>query len=352
MDKRLLMKNSQSLLVISKPRSTPRGLFPVIAALSGNFILTLAKFFGFAVSGSAAMFSEAIHSLADTMNQGLLLVGIKRSERVADNEHSYGYGHERFIWALISACGVFFVGAGITIYKGITSLTHPTEVLLSPLIFIILIVSFFVEIVTLYIAYRELKKNSRGANFREMMRDGDPVTISVFYEDGVAVLGVLVALLGITFSYYTNTHYGDAISSIIIGLMLAWVAVTLINKNRDFLSGKAMPEDMKIELIELLESEPTIEKVVDFKSTTINIGVYSIKCEIEFNGSALLKEVRAAGGLRDDYEIARENFPEFVRFCAEFIDRIPRLIGTKIDEIEKKIQTDFPEVKHIDIEIN
>ncbi len=346
------MKNSQPLQEDSKPRITPRGLFPVIAALSGNFILTLAKFFGFAISGSAALFSEAIHSLADTMNQGLLLVGIKRSERVADNEHSYGYGHERFIWALISACGVFFVGAGVTIYKGITSLTHPTEVLLSPVIFIILIISLLVEIVTLYIAYSELKKNSRGANFQEMMLEGDPVTVSVFYEDGVAVLGVLVALLGITFSYYTGTHYGDAISSIIIGLMLAWVAVTLINKNRDLLNGKAMPEDMKIGIIELLEAESTIEKVIDFKSTTINISEYSIKCEIEFNGSALLKEVRAAGGLRDDYEIARENFPEFVRFCAEFIDRIPRLIGTKIDEIEKKIQLEFPEVKHIDIEIN
>lgn len=336
----------------SAPTHTPRGLFPVITALSGNFILMLAKFFGFAISGSAAMFSEAIHSLADTMNQGLLLVGIRRSLRAADSEHTYGYGHERFVWALISACGVFFVGAGITVYKGIISLTHPEVIVLSPLVFIILIISLFTEVVTFLIAYRELRRNARGAGYREMLRDGDPATIAVLYEDGVAILGVLVALTGITVSYYTHTNYGDAIGSIIIGFMLAWVAVMLINKNRDFLTGKAMPEDLKDEIIELLEAEPSIEKVIDFKSTSINIGEYRIKCEIEFNGPALLKEIRETGDLRDDFEVAREDYGEFVRFCAEFIDRIPRLIGNKIDEIEKKIQTEFPGVKHIDIEIN
>ncbi len=346
------MKKTHYNLALNPSKATPRGFFPVIAAMSGNFIIMVAKFFGFAVSGSAAMFSEAIHSLADTMNQALLLIGIKRSLRVADDEHSYGYGYERFVWALISACGVFFVGAGITIYKGISAISHPEEIHYSPLIFIILIMSFVIELITFYIAYRELRKNFKGTDFKEMLREGDPITIAVLYEDGVAILGVLVALLGITFSYYTGNSLGDAVSSIIIGLMLAWVAVTLINKNRELLTGKSMPEAMKEAIIELLEAEPTIEKVIDFKSTSINISEYIIKCEIEFNGSALLKEVREAGGLRDDYETARENFPEFVRFCAEFIDRIPRLIGTKIDEIEKKIQTEFSEVKHIDIEIN
>ena len=332
--------------------NTPRGFFPVITALSGNFILMLVKFFGFFVSGSAAMFSEAIHSLADTMNQALLLVGIKRSEKKADDEHSYGYGHERFIWSLISACGVFFLGAGITIYKGISTLLHPVELVLSPLIFSILILALVTEIFTFYVAYRELKKHSRGLSFQRTLKEGDPVTIAVLYEDGIAILGVLIALIGITFSYFTGTHYGDAISSVIIGCMLAYVAVMLINKNRDLLTGKSIPDDMKESIIEMMEAEPSIEKVIDFKSTYLNIGEYLIKCEVEFNGSALLKEIREAGNLRDDFEIARENFPEFVRFCSDFTDRIPRIIGTKIDEIEKKIQTDFPEVKHIDIEIN
>lgn len=336
----------------NKHREHPRGLFPVLAALSGNFVLMVAKFFGFAVSGSATMFSEGVHSLADTMNQGLLLVGIRRSLRVADEEHTYGYGHERFVWALISASGVFFVGAGVTIYKGISSLVEPEIIVISPLIFIILGISLFVEVGTFLIAFMELKKNSNGASIREALRDGDPVTISVLYEDGVAVLGVLIALLSITYSYYTHTSYGDAVGSIVIGLMLAWVAIVLINKNREFLTGKAMPEDLKDELIKLLEAEPSIEKVIDFKSTSINIGEYRIKCEVEFNGPALLKEIREAGDLRDDFDSAREDYGEFVRFCAEFIDRIPRLMGNKIDEIEKKIQMEFPGVKHIDIEIN
>lgn len=332
--------------------TAPRGFFPVVAALSGNFILMIAKFFGFFVSGSAAMFSEAIHSMADTMNQALLLVGIKRSQKGEDDEHAYGYGHERFVWALISACGVFFLGAGITLYKGFTALVHPEEVVLSPLIFIILALALVTEIFTFYVAYRELMKNSRGLSFKKTLKEGDPITIAVLYEDAIAILGVLVALIGITFSYFTGTHYGDAISSMIIGFMLAYVAVVLINKNRELLTGRSMPEDMKEGIIALLEAEPTIEKVIEFKSTYLNIGEYMIKCEVEFNGSALLMEVREAGGLRDDFELARESFPEFVRFYADFIDRIPRIIGNKIDEIENKIHTEFPEVKYIDIEIN
>lgn len=330
----------------------PRGFFPVVAALSGNFILMIAKFFGFFISGSVAMFSEAIHSLADTMNQALLLIGINRSQKGEDEEHSYGYGHERFVWALISACGVFFLGAGITLYKGIMTLIHPEEVLLSPIVFIILILALVTEIFTFYVAYRELMKNSRGLSFSKTLKEGDPVTIAVLYEDAIAILGVLTALIGITFSYYTGSHYGDAISSIIIGLMLAYVAIVLINKNREILTGRSMPEDMKENIIALLEAEPSIEKVINFKSTYLNIGEYMIKCEVEFNGSALLVEVREAGGLRDDFELVRESFPEFARFCADFIDRIPRIIGNKIDEIESKIQADFPEVKYIDIEIN
>lgn len=103
------------------------GFVSVIAALAGNFVITLLKAFGFMVSGSSALFSEAVHSLADTANQSLLLVGIVKSRRAPDEDSSYGYGLERFFWALISACGVFFVGAGVTIYHGISTLLHPNE---------------------------------------------------------------------------------------------------------------------------------------------------------------------------------------------------------------------------------
>jgi zinc transporter 9 len=107
---------------------TAPGFWPVFAALLGNFTIMILKFIGYVASGSAVMFSEGIHSLADTLNQALLMIGIRRSVRAADPEFSYGYGHERFIWALISACGIFFVGAGVTIYKGVAALLTQTEI--------------------------------------------------------------------------------------------------------------------------------------------------------------------------------------------------------------------------------
>lgn len=331
---------------------TPHGFLPVLAALVGNFSLTFLKLVGFFISGSAAMFSEAIHSLADTMNQALLMVGIRRSQKVADEDFAYGYGSERFVWALISACGVFFVGAGITIYKGIDAMLHPEAIVISTWVFIILAASFVVELATFLLALRELKRVNREVSLAEALREGDPTTIAILYEDGAAILGVFLASLGIILSYYTHDARFDAIGSIAVGILLAVIAVMLINKNRAFLVGKAIPEELKEEIIELLEAEPAIEKVIDFKSSIINIGEYRIKCEVEFNGPALLKEIRAAGDIRDEYEAIKDDYDEFVRFCVDYVDRVPRLMGNKIDEIEKKIQREIPGVKHIDIEIN
>lgn len=330
----------------------PRGFLPVLAALTGNLFLTIIKFCGFLISGSASMFSESVHSFADTMNQGLLMVGIHRSTRVADEEFTYGYGHERFIWALMSACGVFFVGAGVTIYRGVATLLRPEQVVLSPWVFIILAVSLVVELSTFLLAFFDLRKMGDGADFFDTLDDGDPITIAILYEDGVAVLGVLIASLGIVLSYYTGNMVWDAVASIAIGVLLAFVAVVLINKNRQFLMEKAIPEELKDEIIGLLEAEPAIEKVVHFKSSTINIGEYRITCDVEFNGPALFKEIREAGDIRDEYDAVRDDYDEFVRFCVELVDRVPRLMGNKIDEIEKRLQKEVPGIKHIDIEIN
>jgi zinc transporter 9 len=340
------------LALPQKAPVAPRGFLPVLAALMGNFFLTIIKFFGFAISGSSAMFSEAVHSLADTMNQALLMIGIRRSLRVADEDFTYGYGHERFIWALMSACGVFFVGAGVTIYRGVETIIHPETILLSRWVFIILGISFVVELATFLIAFRELVDKGDGADLATVLREGDPTTIAILYEDGVAVVGVFIASIGITLSYYTHNVFWDALGSILIGVLLAVVAVILINKNREFLMEKAIPEELKEEIIALLEAEPAIEKVLDFKSSIINIGEYRIKCEIEFNGPALFKEIREAGDIREEYEAIKDDYEEFVRFCVDYVDRIPRLMGNKIDEIEKKLQKEVPEIKHIDIEIN
>ncbi len=327
------------------------GFISVFFALLGNTVITVIKFFGFYLSGSSVLFSEAVHSFADTMNQSLLMVGIKKSAKKADEEFVYGYGQERFLWALISACGIFFLGAGVTVSQGIEALRHPKSIELSPLIFAILIISFILESFSFYTAWHELRASSSGS-VANSFKHGDPTTIAVLYEDGIALLGVLVALVSIILSRATGNHYWDGIGSIVIGLMLAGIAVMLINKNRGFLIKRAIPEEIKERAIEILKADPVVEKVLDFKSAVLDIGSYRIKCEVEFNGSALMKEIYKSVSLKEEFEKVSEDYEEFKKFFVENIDRLPRLIGKRIDEIEKKIKTEIPGIIHIDIEIN
>lgn len=336
----------------SKQQNTNHGAVPVIAALSGNGLITILKFIGFIVSGSGVMLSEAIHSFADTANQALLMVGIKRSKKKATEEFSYGYGKERFLWALISACGIFFIGAGATIYQGITALIKQEHIAVSSMVFGILAISLVVELFTLWLAYRELRAMTKGMKFSRALHYGDPATIAVLYEDSIAVLGVIIAFASIVLTKMTGAYYWDAIGSIVIGIMLGVMAIILINKNSGLLIEKSIPEEVKERIIEILEADPVIEKVLEFKSAIMDVGKYRIKCDAEFNGNALAKEMFAQGVLREEYEAVRDDYQEFIKFCVESVDRVPRLVGNHIDRIEKKIQEEFPEVVHIDIELN
>ncbi len=328
------------------------GFKAVAAALIGNTLVTIIKFFAAIVSGSSSMFAEAVHSLADTLNQLLLLIGMRRSLKKADDRFEYGYGNELSFWALISACGIFFVGAGVTSYVGISSFLNPHPVEISPLVFAVLFFALVIESYTLWIAASQLILAFPRSKWKKRLAQADPATLSVFLEDTVAVIGVLVALTSITLSYVTGNSMWDAVGSIIIASLLAVVAVVLIVKNRSYLLGHAISESLQEEIIESLLHEPAIEKVHDFKSAVLSFGVYRIKCEIEFNGAALLGDAYQQSALRDEYEEVRDDYESFKRFCADYADRIPRLMGKKIDEIEARIRKQYPGIRHIDIEIN
>ncbi len=328
------------------------GYFPVIAALTGNIIVMVLKFISAFVSGSATMFSEAIHSLADSSNQILLFIGIKRSVKKPSESFIYGHGRERFLWALISACGVFFIGAGVTVYSGIMALLHEKEIHTGVLTYLVLVIAFVIELITFGLAWYELKKLNPQKHFKTILKDGDPSTLAVFYEDGIAVLGVTIAFGSILLTHYTGLHYFDAIGSIVIGIILGIMALFLINKNREFLIGKAMPDEMRDEIIEILEADTAIEKVLDFKSIVLDYGIYRVKCEVEFNGYSLLKDVLKDGDLKDEFETINNDYEEFLKFCVYYSDQVARLMGRKIDELEGKLHKRFPQVKHIDIEVN
>lgn len=328
------------------------GLLPVIAAFTGNAVVCAAKFFGFFITGSGAMFSEAVHSFADTANQFLLMIGVKLSVQKPNALYPYGHGKERFIWALISACGIFFIGCGITTYHGITTLLHPEPVHFNIWAIIILGLAFVIESFTLWLAIKDLKEHFPNAKLKTILQQADPTTLAVVYEDGLAVLGVCIAALSIYLTFITGNIYWDSVGSILIGLMLGAVAILLIAKNRNFLLTKSVPEHIEEIILDILNEDPTIEKVLDFKSAVLDIDKYLIKCDVEFNASALMKEFDTHHFLKNEYEDVKDSYENFMKFSVDYMDRVPRLVGRRIDEIEKRIRAAVPEAVFIDIEIN
>lgn len=332
--------------------SHAQGHAPVIVALIGNVIVTVIKSFAAAVSGSSVMFSEAVHSFADSLNQLLLLIGLRRSTKHADESHEYGYGIERFFFGLISACGIFFIGAGINAVHGFEAFLHPEAVEISPMILVVLAVSAGIESYALYVAARELTTAFPKLSWRERLRRSDSSTLAVLLEDGVAVFGILVAAGSIGMAELTGNGRWDGAGSLVISALLAVVAVVLILKNRSYVIGRAMPEEMRDEVLGILNAEPSIEKVLDFRSSEIGLCVFRIKCDVEFNGSALARELFEDWSVADQFEEATESKESFKRAMIDSLDRIPRLIGQRIDAIETRIRERFPEIHHIDIEIN
>lgn len=337
---------------MTNAKNNSHGFVSVLAALGGNVFIMIIKWIGFFLTGSGALFSEAVHSVADVFNQSLLMVGIQRSHRPSNSKHPYGFGNERFFWALISACSIFFVGAGVTVYHGVMSLVHAEHISVTRLAYIILAISFLIEGVTFFIALKELMRGNKKRDVIGLIKEGDPTTVAVLLEDGVAVLGVIVAFLSIYLSKVTGNQVWDSVGSILIGAMLGVMAILLIAKNRSYLIKKSMPEEIKERVIELLEADPAIEKVIDFKSTIMDVEKYHIKCEVEFNGSALMHKMYRPKALKTEYAEIKEDYNEFLRFCVDYADRVPRMIGNSIDEVEAKIKKEIPQIRHIDIEVN
>jgi zinc transporter 9 len=330
-----------------------QGKRSVVMALIGNSIVTILKTIVAFFSGSASMFAESVHSFADTLNQSLLLVGIKRSNKPADKIRGYGYGIERFFWSLISACGILFIGAGVTVYHSIDSLIHRSENAINDFNYftiLVLIIAFIIEGITLIIAIKELKGKNKLS--KKIFKEADPVTLAVVYEDGAAVLGVLVALLAQFLMHFTDNNVYDSIGGIIVGLILGILAIILIVKNHQYIIGKSLSEERTEEIIEFLLADPCIENISEFKSVAVDINQYRIYTTVEWNGSPLYEEIYEAGDLKEEFDNIKDDFKEFTKLMFKTTDRIPRLVGNHIDKIEKQIREKFPEVLYVDIEIN
>ncbi|ACY16990.1 cation diffusion facilitator family transporter [Haliangium ochraceum] len=334
------------------------GKSAVFLALIGNGLLTVIKFGAFLLSRSPAMLSEAIHSFADTANQWLLYLGIRRSERPADDAYHWGYGGERFLFALISAAGIFVLGCGVTVYHGIHSLLDPPEVTTSWVSFAVLGIALVVDGFVFLAAVREVSRQKGERSFMEFVRtSSDPTLLAVLFEDAVATLGVLVALAGIGLGYLTGSPVFDAIASIIIGLLLGMVAIWLAVRNRQLILGPAIPDDVAQGILAYLDEQPSIETVRRVRTRIVGSDRFAFSAEIDYDGNYLGK--LQAGWLAErlfELSAGPSEQPDDVRSaqlesCAQaFGERLLDALAGEIDRIEAELRARYPRLAFVDLE--
>ena len=212
----------------------------IFAALAGNTLIAITKFIAASITGSSAMLSEGIHSLVDTGNQFLLLYGLKRASRPADKQFPYGYGKEIYFWSFVVAILIFALGAGISLYGGYQHIIHPKEIS-NPLIsYIVLGLAMVFEGGALFVATKEFNVTRGKLGYFEAIKQGkDPSMFVVLFEDTAALLGLLVALVGIFLAQVTGIAIFDGIASMIIGVILALTALWMAIETKGLLIGES-----------------------------------------------------------------------------------------------------------------
>ena len=251
-------------------------MLAVLGALVANGVITVLKFIGAMLTGSSGMMAEALHSLADTTNQVFLLLGLRFYKRPASDKHPFGYGKERFFWSFIAAIFIFGVGATYAIYEGIQKLSHPHPPEKLEWAYWILGISFVLEAASIALAiYQEVKEaHHEGMGFGEYLRESkDPTAKTVIFEDSAALLGIVIAFIGIYLTDHqvgpvwhegeTPGAYWDGVASIAIGLVLAVVAFVLARFSRGLLIGEAATKKSLEKIRVAIRSHPNVVEVIE-----------------------------------------------------------------------------------------
>ena len=245
-------------------------MLAVIGALFANALIAVLKLVAAFITGSSGMMAEALHSIADTTNQIFLLLGLRFYKRPASAKHPFGFGKERFFWSFIAAIFIFGVGATYAIYEGIVKLRHPHAPTNLRWAYVVLALSFLLESASIAIAlYQEVKEaHHEGLSFRAYLRESkDPTAKTVIFEDSAALIGIIIATLGLVLTQYqvggSAGAYWDGVASISIGLVLAVVAFVLARSSRGLLLGEAANKNEVAAIKQAIESHPNVERVIE-----------------------------------------------------------------------------------------
>lgn len=264
----------------------------IYAALAGNSLIALSKFTAAAYTGSSAMFSEAIHSLVDTGNQGLLLYGLHRANRKPDAKHPFGYGREVYFWSFVVAILLFAVGSGFSLYEGVLKILDPHPVKNVIVTYIVLGGAILFEAGAWFVAAREFNKVRKGRPvFKTVIEAKDPSIITVLLEDSAAMLGLVAALVGIWLSQVTGNPVYDGAASVAIGLILASAAIFLAIETKGLLIGEAAHPEVTMALQRIIAMQPSVLRTNEILTTHVGPTDVLVTVSLDFKDSAGSVEV-------------------------------------------------------------
>jgi cation diffusion facilitator family transporter len=289
----------------------------VVAAIVGNAAIAAIKFVAGAMTGSSAMISEGIHSVVDTGNGGLLFYGLRRGARPPDTAHPFGHGTEVFFWSLIVAVSIFGIGGGMSIYEGAVHVQHPST-LENPLInYTVLAAAMVFEAVSFSVAWSAFRGHRKGRRTLSAIHHGkDPSLFTVLFEDTAALLGLVVAFLGVFLSHLLDSPVIDGIASIVIGVILVCAALWLAYESKSLLVGEAAEPELVKAVREIALADPSVVGLSAVLTMHLGPKEVLLNIEVQFKPGLKVEEIHAA-----------------------------------IHRIEKHISVPFPEVSRIFIEV-
>lgn len=273
--------------------SASGGTKAILAAFGANIGIAIAKFIAWAVSGSASMLAEAIHSVADSGNQLLLLLGGRKARRAADREHPFGYGRERYVYAFVVAIILFSVGGLFSIYEGIGKLAEPHELKNWWIPVAVLVIAIGLESFSLRTAVKESNRvREKGQSWVQFIRRAKaPELPVVLLEDIAALTGLVFALFGVGMSVITGNPLWDAIGTLLIGALLILVAIVLGIETKSLLVGEGASEADHDRIVAAIENGDEIEKVIHLKTLYLGPDELLVAAKLGFTASIPLHDV-------------------------------------------------------------
>ncbi len=288
----------------------------IYAALAGNLLIAITKFIASGITGSSAMLSEGIHSLVDTGNQGLLLYGLKQAQKPASEEFPFGHGKEIYFWSFVVAILIFALGAGISLYEGVIHIIHPAEISDPTINYIVLGLAIIFEGAAFTFALKEFKAAKGQLSYFDAIKQGkDPSMFVVLFEDGAAMLGLVVALIGISLAQLTGNPVFDGLASVVIGLILAATSAWMAIETKGLLIGESADPAIVKAIHEMVDQIGPIERTNEV--LTMHMGPHYILVNVsaDFAPDAGSDEVESSIALLD--QRIKKRFPDVKRIFVE-----------------------------------